>query len=675
MRVMTACLLLVAFSASHANPGDAADPFVHPPELERDVRFWIRVYTEVTTDGGLLHDDWNLGLVYEVLRFDPGSSPKQRERRVTEAKAHYAALLRKFAAGDIDDLTPHERRILHAFGSNATPADFRDAIDRIRFQLGQADRFHEGLIRAAVWEKQIARTLARHGVPVEIAALPHVESSFNLAAYSKVGAAGLWQFMPGTAKRYMRVDSVVDERLDPFTATDAAANLMLYNYRLVGTWPLAVTAYNHGPGGLRSIQDELGTSDIAVIVKRYHGKTFGFASRNFYVAFLAALEVDRNAENYFGPITRLPDTDSTPVELPDYISIDALAKAFKVDMGALRVLNPALRPPIWNGSRLVPRGYPLRLPGTPPQGEIDAAWARLPAAQRYLAQRNDGIHKMRKGETLAGVASASGVTLSRLLAVNGWSNASAAVRGTSVHIPMPTSRADLGGGGATAGAAVVAASDAAATAGTDAVLAKLASAKPTAPAAALPAPLAQAVPPPVPVVEKVAPPPWEPVSARQTDRNSLLPVASPSGNPDTSNYEVGENNTVIVQAAETLGHFADWTQTDSQTLRAMNKLRKNARVTQGRKLKLDLSKVTAAEFVAARREYHQHLQETFFAAHRIAGTETYQLKRGDSLWTVAQKNGDLPVWLVAQYNPDVKFGDMRPGTTLTLPQVVAINRQ
>jgi membrane-bound lytic murein transglycosylase D len=660
LRIITACLLLTAFAPAHAAEGDAADPFVHPPELERDVRFWIRVYTEVTTDGGLLHDDWNLGLVYEVLRFDPGSSPKQRERRVAEAKTHYAALLRKFAAGDTEQLTPHERRILHAFGSNATPADFRDAIDRIRFQLGQADRFREGLIRAAVWEKQIARTLARHGVPAEIAALPHVESSFNLAAYSKVGAAGLWQFMPGTAKRYMRVDSLVDERLDPYTATDAAANLMLYNYRLVGTWPLAVTAYNHGPGGLRSIQDELGTSDIAVIVKRYHGKTFGFASRNFYVAFLAALEVDRNAEKYFGPLTRLPDTDSTPVELPDYISIDALAKAFKVDMGALRVLNPALRPPIWNGSRLVPRGYTLRLPGTPPPGEIDAAWARLPATQRYLAQRNDGNHKMRKGETLAGVAAASGVSLSRLLAVNGWSNASAAVRGTTVHIPLPATRAELAGG--SAAAAIVAASGGSASGGTDGVPAKL------------PAPLAQSVPPP-PVAEKVASALREPVSARQTDGNSLLPVTSPTGNSDTSNYEVGANNTVIVQAAETLGHFADWTQTDSQTLRALNKLRKNAHVTQGRKLKLDLSKVTAAEFVAARREYHRHLQETFFAAHRIAGTETYQLKRGDSLWTVAQKNGELPVWLVAQYNPDVKLGDMRPGATLTLPQVVAINRQ
>ena len=200
-----------------------------------------------------------------------------------------------------DDLTAHEQRILHAFGANATPRDFRDAIDRIRFQLGQADRFHEGLIRAAVWEKEIAHTLTQHGVPAEIAALPHVESSFNLAAYSKVGAAGLWQFMPSTAKRFMRVDDMVDERLDPYSATEAAANLMLYNYRLLGTWPLAVTAYNHGPGGLRRAQDELGTSDIAVIVKRYQGATFGFASRNFYVAFLAALEVDRNAEQVFRP--------------------------------------------------------------------------------------------------------------------------------------------------------------------------------------------------------------------------------------------------------------------------------------------------------------------------------------------------------------------------------------
>jgi membrane-bound lytic murein transglycosylase D len=663
-------LLLAPFVNTQVAVGDTTDPFAHPPALERDVRFWIRVYTEVTTDQGLLHDDWNLGLVYEVLRFDPAASPAQRERRVAEAKARYAALLRKFAAGETDDLTPHEKRILHAFGDEATAADFRDAIERIRFQLGQADRFHEGLIRAAVWEKQIARTLVQHGVPAEIAALPHVESSFNLAAYSKVGAAGLWQFMPGTAKRYMRVDSLVDERLDPYSATEGAANLMLYNYRLVGTWPLAVTAYNHGPGGLRQIQDDLGTSDIAVIVKRYRGATFGFASRNFYVAFLAALEVDRNAEKYFGPITRLPETDSTPVELPDYISVDALAKAFKVDMGALRVLNPALRPPIWSGSRLVPRGYLLRLPGTPPQTEIDAGWSRLPLSQRYLAQRNDGSHRLRRGETLAGVAAASGISVGRLLAANGWSNTNAAGRGALVHIPMPASRADTAGS-----SAVTVASNAGTASNTPSGTAPATTHIDASESATLPAPVAAAVPAPAPPTEKVAPPPAEPVSARQTNRDALLPVASPTGSSDTTNYEVGPGNTVIVQAAETLGHFADWTQVDSRTLRALNKLHKDAMVTQGRKIKLDLSQVTAAQFVAARRDYHHHLQETFFAAHRIAGTEIYEVKRGDSLWTISEHSADVPVWLVAQYNPDVNFNDMRPGTPITLPRVVGINRQ
>ena len=672
--LLAACMLTLApLSNTFAAAADAADPFVHPPALERDIRFWIRVYTEVTTDQGLLHDDWNLGLVYEVMRFDPGSSPAQRERRVIEAKARYAALLRRFAEGVPLELNAHELRILHAFGDRATPADFRDAIVRIRFQLGQADRFREGLVRAAVWEKQIARTLAQHGVPPEIAALPHVESSFNLAAYSKVGAAGLWQFMPATAKRYMRVDSLVDERLDPYTAAAAAANLMLYNYHLVGTWPLAVTAYNHGPGGLRRVQDELGTSDIAVIVKRYQGATFGFASRNFYVAFLAALEVDRNAEKYFGPIIHLPDTESTAVELPDYVSVDALAKAFKVDMGALRVLNPALRPPIWSGTRLVPRGYLLRLPGTPPQTEIAAAWARLPPSQRYLAQRNDGSYRLRRGETVAGVAAASGVSVGRLLAANGWSSAHKAVRGELIRIPMPASRAEAPGG------AILAA---AAPPGSDSTSSAAPSrGGPTPGSAVLPAPIADTVPAPAPALtegsQRVPRPPSEPVSERQETANSnaLLPVASPTGSSDTTDYGVGPDDTVIVQAAETLGHFANWTGVDSQALRALNALRKGTLVSQGKKLKLDLSRVSAAQFVAARRDYHRHLQETYFAAHRIAGTLTYAVKRGDSLWTIVQQHDDLPIWLVAQYNPDMNFHDMRPGATLTLPQIVAINRQ
>jgi membrane-bound lytic murein transglycosylase D len=654
-------LLLVPFIWCTPLKADTPDAFAYPPELEPDVRFWIRVYTEVTTDGGLLHDDWYLGLVYEALRFDPSDSPRQRERIVEQAKARYAALLRRFAAGDTENLTPHERRILHAFGDKTTPAGYRDAIERIRFQLGQADRFHEGLMRAQAYEAAISRVLADRGVPPEIGALPHVESSFNPAAYSRVGAAGLWQFMPGTARRYMRVDGVVDQRLDPFTATEAAANLMLYNYRLLGSWPLAVTAYNHGPGGLKRAQDELGTNNIAVIVKHYQGATFGFASRNFYVAFLAALEVDRNAEKYFGPLTHLPETQSTVVILPDYVAVDALARAFKADLGALRVLNPALRPPVWNKTRLVPRGYELRIPGSPPAADIAAAWARLPPAERFVAQRNDGAHRVRRGETLASIAAASGVTLNRLLAANSLNAARELARGEVVRIPLPASRAD----GSAAGVAAAAAATAAVTPPPPEPL--------VAAAAATPAPPAEVAA--APALARQPPPPKEPVSQQQAMSTALLPAAAPSGNGDNTDYSVGADNTVIVQAAETLGHLADWSKVSSASLRALNKLHKNAMVTLGHKVKLDLSQVSAAQFEAARRDYHRQLQESFFATHRIAGTENYVVKKGESLWIIAQQHADLPVWLVAEYNPDVDFGEVRPGATIALPRVEAINRQ
>jgi membrane-bound lytic murein transglycosylase D len=642
-RALFAAALALLLACIYCAPAraDAPTPFAHPVQLEPDVRFWIRVYTEVTTDQGLVHDDWYLGLVYEVLRFDPADSQRQRERIVEQTKARYAQLLRRFAAGDTANLTPHEQRILHQFGDKTTPAQYREAIDRIRFQLGQADRFHEGLIRAQAYEASISRVLADRGVPAEIGALPHVESSFNPAAYSRVGAAGLWQFMPGTARRFMRVDGIVDQRLDPYSATEAAANLMLYNYRLLGNWPLAVTAWNHGPGGLRRAQDELGTSDIEVIVKRYRGATFGFASRNFYVAFLAALEVDRNADKYFGPLTRLPEPESTVVSVPDYVSIDVLARAFKADLGALRVLNPALRPPIWNKARFVPRGYALRVPGTQQTADINAALARIGPADRYVAQRNDGTHKVRKGETLAGIAAASGVTVNRLIAANGWSGARELARGDVVKVPMPASRAEASG---------------------------------TAPVvAAAPSPAAES--PPATALARLPPPPKEPVSERQAQSTALLPAASPSGNGDSTDYTVGADNTVIVQAAETLGHFADWSKVSATSLRALNKLHKNAMVTLGHKIKLDLSQVSAAQFEAARRDYHRQLQEAFFANHRISGTESYVVKKGDSLWIIAQQHADMPVWLVAEYNPDVDFGDVRPGTSIALPRVEAINRQ
>src|SRR6267378_4245069 len=316
--------ILAALSAWLAlAPAVAQDnPMPRPPPLERDVQFWIRVYTQIDTNAGFLHDQYNLSVVYDTLRFAPNTTPSEREREVDQARERYGAVLRRIADAGEAPLSADDQRVRELWGPEGTPARLRSAIEDIRFQLGQADRFRAGLIRSGAWETHIAETLANLGLPAELAVLPHVESSFNPAAYSKVGAAGLWQFMRSTGRRYMRIDSAVDDRLDPFRSTEAAAQLLAYNYRVLGSWPLALTAYNHGTAGVRHAKETLGTDDIVRIVRSYNSRTFGFASRNFYVSFLAALEVDRNPEKYFGSIEKLSEARFQEVVVPGYVSIN-----------------------------------------------------------------------------------------------------------------------------------------------------------------------------------------------------------------------------------------------------------------------------------------------------------------------------------------------------------------
>ena len=214
--------------------------------------------------------------------------------------------------------------------------------------------------------------------------LPHVESSFNAAAYSKVGAAGLWQFMRSTGRRYMRVDDAVDERLDPYRSTEAAAQLLAYNYRVLGSWPLALTAYNHGAAGMRRAKESVGTDDFVKINRTYSSRTFGFASRNFFPSFLAALTIDENPEKYFGALERRPEQKFRELSMPAYVRLATLERTLEVDREQLRVLNPAWRPTIYNGTRLVPRGYRLRLPADMPEKWTPDLLARATSCQRAV---------------------------------------------------------------------------------------------------------------------------------------------------------------------------------------------------------------------------------------------------------------------------------------------------
>jgi membrane-bound lytic murein transglycosylase D len=432
----TACVLLAVPVTTQAQ-----SKIPRPEGLKDDVNFWIRVYSEVTTNEGFLHDERNLAVVYDTVKFGSGVASRDRQRVVDDRRDRYIAALRRIVAAlpteaGREGLSADDKRILALWGPNPSPIILKEAANRIRFQLGQADRFKEGLARSSQWETHIAETFANQGLPPELAALPHVESSFNAAAYSKVGAAGLWQFMRSTGRRYMRIDDAVDERLDPYRSTEAAAQLLTYNYRVLDSWPLALTAYNHGAAGMRRAKESVGTDDFVKINRTYQSRSFGFASRNFYPSFLAALTIDENPEKYFGTFERRPEQKFREVTMPAYVRLATLERTLGVDREQLRLLNPGWRPPIFTGSRLVPRGYRLRLPAdTAEKWTPELLASRLPANELYAGQVVARSHRVRKGESLAAIAKRYGLTTDKLADLNNLSTNAQLRAGRHLTLP------------------------------------------------------------------------------------------------------------------------------------------------------------------------------------------------------------------------------------------------
>jgi membrane-bound lytic murein transglycosylase D len=593
--------------------------------------------------------------VYEVLNFPENLARAERQRQVQEAKERYSAILRRLARGGSAS-SPEERRVRALWPETTSARALNEAAGRVRFQLGQADRFRAGLIRAGAYEAHIAETLANMGLPAELSALPHVESSFDPEAYSKAGAAGLWQFMRSTGRRFMRIDSTVDERMDPYRSTVAAAQLLQFNYDLLGTWPLALTAYNHGASGMRRAKEKQGTDDIVTIIRTHQSRTFGFASRNYYVAFLAALEIDRNPEQYFGALTRRVEVKTQSFELPAYVPVSALERTLGVDRQTLRALNPSLTAAVWSGERYVPSGFVLRLPGeSAAAADPGVRLASLASGERFDAQKVDRTYRVRSGDTLSRIASANGTTVTALMRLNDLHSANQVRVGRVLQLPgsepRPVLVASIAEDNLPAGTVTI----------TDLppeFMIVDANAQPEEkPATERATALAQAA---------------EPVSATQAEAIGPALVTGAEKvalSADPSDYTVASDGTIEVQATETLGHYAEWLDVRATRLRELNRMRVGTPVVIGQRVKIDTSRVSTDEFDQRRRGYHQKLQEDFFAINRIVGTEVHVVRRGESLWAIAQARQNLPIWLLRQYNPDVDFDDVRPHTQLTLPLV------
>jgi len=258
-----ACGALLFAALSVATTASAAPKdFPRPASLERDVEFWKRIYSEVGTDAGLLHDTRNLAVVYEITRIPTGLSSRSREKHTDKRKKHFKQILLKLAKGKRSGLSKEEQRVLGLFPAGVSNGTLKKSASRVRFQLGQANKFRSGVIRSGAYKPFILQNLRNMNLPLEIANLPHVESSYTPTVYSRVGAAGLWQFTRSTGRRFMRVDHVVDERLDPYRASIAAARLLEQNLRVTGSWRLVITADNHGASGMRRAARKLCTKDI-----------------------------------------------------------------------------------------------------------------------------------------------------------------------------------------------------------------------------------------------------------------------------------------------------------------------------------------------------------------------------------------------------------------------------
>ncbi len=344
-------------------------------ELKKRIEFWVSIYTKYTTREGVVHDAKYPYIVLEPLDFrtehEDFSTPAKiksqtQHRRIEAVKDYYVALLLSIHSKqkNHESLTDAEKRVAKLYDGISEPDKFYNAAQtkRVRFQLGQKDRFLQGLYYSGRYLPEMERVFREKGLPIELTRLPFVESSFNLRARSKVGASGIWQFMRATGKSYLTINDSIDERNDPMRATEAAAELLKLNFETLGTWPLAITAYNHGRLGLVRAVRSIGSIQLTDVIDNYRSRSFGFASSNFYTELMAAIEVESNTKKYFGVIERDRPIDLMRFKLKHNIRLRDIATYFRIPTAQLIDMNSALSDTILTSKKPIPRGYDLRLP-------------------------------------------------------------------------------------------------------------------------------------------------------------------------------------------------------------------------------------------------------------------------------------------------------------------------
>jgi membrane-bound lytic murein transglycosylase D len=347
--------------------------FKIPSSLHSRVAFWFDIYTKYSSSFEVIHHTHYPWIVYKVVDMRPiMSRPGNRWAKYHRAKALVVREKRKVRKS-IRKLINRTRRTrlssydLHILQQlkripGKRKAVYRRAYRSVRSQLGQKDFIEKGVKNGAQYFPRMEEIFARYDLPVDLTRIPLVESSFNLKAVSKVGASGIWQFMPKVGRKFLKINKTVDERNSPLKATKAAAKLLLENFKILKRWPLAVTAYNHGPGGVRKAARRARSKNLSVIIKRYHSRRFSFASENFYCEFLAALHAERYKTEIFGIDPNHIPLRYEQVRLSRSLRIRHLISIVGITKEQLKLYNYDLKPRALTRNSRLPVGYNLHLP-------------------------------------------------------------------------------------------------------------------------------------------------------------------------------------------------------------------------------------------------------------------------------------------------------------------------
>lgn len=353
-----------------------SDIFNVPEKLKPRVLFWANIYSTYSLSTAVIHDKGNPAIIYDVMDLsyifnDKRLSAAGKESRFNKLVSDRKKAIRNILKDIADAKTPKnffakttdEKKIKSIVTHNMKKdADIQLAWKNIRVQTGQKDNIIAGLSNSFKYLPIIEDIFKESGLPWELTRIPFVESSFNIRANSKVGAIGIWQIMDDTGKNFMETKSFYDERYSPFKASAVAAKLLKENYESLKSWPLAITAYNHGPSGLKKASKQLRTKDIVTIISGYKGRAFGFASQNFYSEFLAALYVTVYYEKIFGHIEKGHPLSFYYVNIEKDISVKDLSDISGLSIADLSSYNPELSSKMLKGEMPLKKGRKVKLP-------------------------------------------------------------------------------------------------------------------------------------------------------------------------------------------------------------------------------------------------------------------------------------------------------------------------